>query len=131
MDNHKPEVRAILDWELSTIGHPLGDLAYACQFYYNEDVTRGNMSALGVPEEQELIDLYCELTGRTGVGHWAFTVRCKDGRGSASGESWARKGKRRKPLELSYAALHVLRGDSTSTRASKPYQYKFCVKSLK
>ncbi len=78
MDNRKPEVRAILDWELSTIGHPLGDLAYACQFYYSEDVTRADMRSLGVPDEQELIDLYCELTGRAGVDHWAFYIAfCK------------------------------------------------------
>ena len=78
MDNRKPEVRAILDWELSTIGHPLGDLAYACQFYYSEDVTRADMRSLGVPDEQELIDLYCELTGRAGVEHWAFYIAfCK------------------------------------------------------
>ena len=60
-------MRAILDWELSTIGHPLGDLAYACQFYYSEDVTRADMRSLGVPDEQELIDLYCELTGRAAL----------------------------------------------------------------
>jgi len=78
MDKDKPEVRAILDWELSTIGHPLGDLAYACQFYYNEDISRQEMTALGVPEEQELIDLYCELTGRSGVDHWGFYIAfCK------------------------------------------------------
>ena len=78
MDNRKPEVRAILDWELSTIGHPLGDLAYACQFYYSEDVTRADMRSLGVPDEQELIDLYCELTGRASVDHWAFYIAfCK------------------------------------------------------
>ncbi len=78
MDKDKPEVRAILDWELSTIGHPLGDLAYACQFYYNEDISRQEMTALGVPEEQELIDLYCELTGRSGVDHWEFYIAfCK------------------------------------------------------
>ncbi len=78
IDNDKAEVRAILDWELSTIGHPLGDLAYACQFYYNEEISRDEMAALGVPEEQELIDLYCELTGRSGVGHWGFYIAfCK------------------------------------------------------
>ena len=78
MDNNKPEVRAILDWELSTIGHPLGDLAYACQFYYNEDISREEMTKLGVPEEQELIDLYCQLTGRPGVDHWGFYIAfCK------------------------------------------------------
>ena len=78
MDKTQPKVRAVLDWELSTIGHPLGDLAYACQFYYNEDVSRQEMAALGVPEEQELIDLYCDLTGRSGVDHWSFYIAfCK------------------------------------------------------
>ena len=78
MDSHKPEVRAVLDWELSTVGHPLGDLAYACQFYYNEDVTRSEIRSLGVPDEQQLIDLYCDLTGRSGVDHWVFYIAfCK------------------------------------------------------
>ena len=51
MDNRKPEV-VILDWELSTAGHPLGDLAYACQFYYSEDVTQADMDPR-VPDEQD------------------------------------------------------------------------------
>ena len=72
------EIKALLDWELSTIGHPLGDLAIACQFFYSDEITRAEIKALGVPEEQALIELYCALTGRSGVDDWAFHIAfCK------------------------------------------------------
>lgn len=72
------EIKALLDWELSTIGHPLGDLAIACQFFYSDEITRAEIKALGVPEEQALIELYCALTGRSGVDNWAFHIAfCK------------------------------------------------------
>ena len=78
IDKTQPEVIAILDWELSTIGHPLGDLAIACQFFYSDEITRAEIKALGVPEEQALIELYCALTGRSGVDNWAFHIAfCK------------------------------------------------------
>lgn len=66
-----PEVAAILDWELSTIGQPLSDLAYLCSFYhYPSDgaVSRGlaglDLAALGIPSEAELIERYCLAVGR-------------------------------------------------------------------
>ncbi|MEM7078569.1 MAG: phosphotransferase family protein [Pseudomonadota bacterium] len=75
---HTPEVEAVLDWELSTIGHPLGDLAYACQSFYGSEFSRAQMQAAGIPEEQALIDAYCERTGRSGVDNWAFYIAfCK------------------------------------------------------
>jgi len=73
-----PKVVAVLDWELSTIGHPLGDLAYTCQFFHHSDFSREQIRALGVPDEQELIDLYCAGSGRAGVDHWPFYIAyCK------------------------------------------------------
>ncbi len=65
------KVLAILDWELSTIGQPLSDLAYLCSFYhYPADgaVSRGlgglNVTALGIPTEAALIERYCLAVGR-------------------------------------------------------------------
>ena len=73
----RPEVIAILDWELSTLGHPLADLAYFClPFYLPADMEgmRGlqgeNLEALGLPDEQAIIRRYCEKTGREGIGDW-------------------------------------------------------------
>lgn len=78
VSNDSPNVIALLDWELSTIGHPIADLAYACQFFYNDELSREEITALGVPEEQALIDLYCEQTGRSGVDNWPFYIAfCK------------------------------------------------------
>ena len=78
IDNNEPRVLAVLDWELSTIGHPLGDLAYTCHFYHHSDWSREEIRALGVPDEEELIDIYCQHTGRAAVSDWSFYIAyCK------------------------------------------------------
>ncbi len=73
----KPGVIAILDWELSTLGHPLADLAYFCLPYHlpsNMEGMRGlqgeDLEALGIPGEQETIARYCQQTGRDGIADW-------------------------------------------------------------
>lgn len=62
----------ILDWELSTIGQPLGDLAYLCSFYHlphDGAPFRGlgglDLGAMGIPTETELVERYCAAAGRT------------------------------------------------------------------
>lgn len=78
IDKNEPRVIAVLDWELCTIGHPLGDLAYTCAFYHHSDWSREQIRALGVPDEQELIDIYCQQTGRADVSNWSFYIAyCK------------------------------------------------------
>lgn len=64
----QPEVAAVLDWELATLGHPLSDLAYHCMAWHlPSGVLRGlddqPLAALGLPGERETIARYCELTG--------------------------------------------------------------------
>ena len=73
----KPEVVAVLDWELSTIGHPLSDLAYNCMNYHYIHPRNGGLvgidfEASGIPTEQAYIDAYCRRTGRTGIDNWEF-----------------------------------------------------------
>jgi aminoglycoside phosphotransferase (APT) family kinase protein len=73
------KVVAILDWELSTIGHPLCDLAYNCMTYHlpaGHAVAAGFVGAdrvaLGIPSESEYLDAYARRTGRPEVPDWSF-----------------------------------------------------------
>ena len=72
------EIAAVLDWELSTLGPPLRDLAYMCQ-PYSGIPTGGNplpdnYLELGIPSEQEMLDAYCKTSGRERIEHWDFYV---------------------------------------------------------
>jgi aminoglycoside phosphotransferase (APT) family kinase protein len=68
-DHEEPRIKAVLDWELSTLGHPLADFSYHCMSWHiRPDVFRGigglDLAALGIPSESEYIRRYCERTGR-------------------------------------------------------------------
>jgi aminoglycoside phosphotransferase (APT) family kinase protein len=80
-DAEKPEVIAILDWELSTLGHPLADFSYHCMAWHiPPGAFRGiaglNLAELGIPDEQTYIRMYCERTGLATPeqlkGEWNF-----------------------------------------------------------
>ena len=67
-----PRIAAVLDWELSTLGHPLADFSYHCMSWHIPPGTfRGigglDLAALGIPGEREYVRRYCERVGeRTG-----------------------------------------------------------------
>ena len=71
----EPRVLAVLDWELSTLGHPLSDFAYQVMAWrLMPQEFRGlkgcDFAALGVPTEDEYVAAYCRRTGRTAIPHW-------------------------------------------------------------
>lgn len=75
----EPQVLAILDWELSTLGHPLADFAYhALTWRLRSDEFRGmaeyDLDSLGIPAESEYVQLYCKRTGRPPIPkkEWDF-----------------------------------------------------------
>ncbi|GGY91900.1 phosphotransferase [Novosphingobium colocasiae] len=75
----EPRVIAVLDWELSTLGHPLADFAYHAMMYQMPpDIVAGlggaDLAALNIPSEQEYVAAYCARTGRDGIANWDFYV---------------------------------------------------------
>jgi len=78
IDPKLPHVIGVLDWELSTLGHPVADFAYHCMSWHiPPHLWRGigglDLKALGIPTEAEYVDLYVQRTGFKDVKtHWHF-----------------------------------------------------------
>lgn len=75
----EPRVLAVLDWELSTLGHPLADFAYHAMMYrMPPDIVAGlaeaDLAALNIPSQEDYVAAYCARTGRTGVDNWPYYV---------------------------------------------------------
>jgi len=113
----EPKILAVLDWELSTLGHPLADFSYHCMTWrLTPGQFRGMMGvdfkALGIPTEQEYVAAYCRRTGRDGIPNWDFYMaynmfrlagilqgimgRVKDG--TAASAHAMEQGKRARPM---------------------------------
>lgn len=75
----EPRVLAVLDWELSTLGHPLADFAYHIMMYrMSPRIVAGlegaDLKALNIPSEAEYVASYCRRTGRQGINDLDFYV---------------------------------------------------------
>jgi aminoglycoside phosphotransferase (APT) family kinase protein len=74
----RPQVIAVLDWELSTLGHPFADLAYQCMQWRlpHNSGFRGlgglDRTALGLPTEEAYVARYCERRGLPSIPDWTF-----------------------------------------------------------
>ncbi|MFM0168574.1 phosphotransferase [Paraburkholderia sediminicola] len=72
------QVRAVLDWELSTLGNPLADLVYFCMCLrlppngHIAGLEGLNRAELGVPDEAVIIEQYCRLRGIASIENWNF-----------------------------------------------------------
>ena len=73
----EPRVLAVLDWELSTLGHPLADFAYHAMMYrMPPDIVAGlggvDVEALAIPSERDYVAAYCARTGRAAMPAYDF-----------------------------------------------------------
>lgn len=77
-DPQESNVLALVDWELSTLGHPFADLAYQCMQLRmdHSGVMAGlggvDRAALGIPSEEQYVAQYCERMGLAGIENWNF-----------------------------------------------------------
>jgi aminoglycoside phosphotransferase (APT) family kinase protein len=123
----KPEIIAILDWELSTLGHPFSDLAYQCmglrmpQGIGSIDGLKGvDRASLGIPTEEEYVATYCQRMGIEKIDNWTFYlafsffrlaaivqgVAKRASQGNASNENASKIGQFVEPLAL--MALEII-----------------------
>jgi len=75
----EPRVIAVLDWELSTLGHPLADFAYNAMMYHMPPhivagLAGADLKVLNIPGEAEYVAAYCKRTGREGVPDYPFYI---------------------------------------------------------
>jgi len=112
---NRAEVMAVLDWELSTLGHPFADLAYQCMHLRmpsgvgSLDGLQGvDRDTLGIPSEQEYIASYCQRMGIEQIDHWVFYLAFSFFRLAAI---------------LQGVAKRATQGNASSTEAAKLGQY--------
>jgi aminoglycoside phosphotransferase (APT) family kinase protein len=76
----QPRILALLDWELSTLGDPIADLAYLCmcmrlpQIGTVKGLGGEDPAELGVPDEEEIIALYCAQRNLDEIENWSFCL---------------------------------------------------------
>ena len=67
----EPRILALLDWELSTIGNPLGDFSYHCM-QWTTAFADLDLAEIGLPSLDEYRDAYCRRVDRSEIANWNF-----------------------------------------------------------
>jgi aminoglycoside phosphotransferase (APT) family kinase protein len=77
-DARSAKLLAVLDWELSTLGHPFADLAYQCMYWRMPNAWNGlggvDREAAGIPTEAGYVEAYCRRAGLDHVPGWTFLI---------------------------------------------------------
>ncbi len=73
----RPEILAILDWEISTLGNPISDFCYHCMSWRmpagdGRGLAGLDLKALNIPTEEEYVAAYCRRTGVTSIENWNY-----------------------------------------------------------
>lgn len=74
------QARAVMDWELSTLGHPFADLAYQCMLWRLpghlplKGLGGVNLDETGIPSERAYVEEYCARVGLDEIPNWDFYV---------------------------------------------------------
>jgi len=130
-DRAEPRILAVIDWELSTLGHPLADFAYHCMAWRIPPGTfRGlaglDFDALGIPDERSYVAAYCRRTGREEIADrdWEYYmaynmfriaaiaqgVMARALQGNASSAEALETGRKARPLaELAWSQVERLK----------------------
>ncbi len=74
-DQDKPKVKAVLDWELSTLGDPMADFTYLLMQWVMPGLEGADLKALNIPTMEEATAIYCKASGRTSIPdiNWYFS----------------------------------------------------------
>ena len=124
----EPRTAAVLDWELSTLGHPLADLSYHCMAWHIPPGTfRGigglDHAALGIPSEADYVKRYCESTGRPDpaavMADWSFYLAYNLFRLASITQGIAKR------VEAGTASSAQARATGASTRPLAEMAWKF------
>ena len=76
----QPRIAAVLDWELSTLGHPLADLGYVCMDYHSDSYTTAGLARPDLADLRRAVGSanssrdYCTFAGRGAIENWNFYV---------------------------------------------------------